>query len=148
MNPFPEPSDTGAATPEQLHHPPRLNVRPLPMPGPMPGEGGESAFDIRRVLGALHGIEGLLASFDARKSWIELRTVAKRWKEDPIYRLVRNKIAFHIDSDAIEAGIARAESETEPAVWVVGNSKKNRALVFLFADNPVYCILRGCVRLA
>ena len=86
----------------------------------------------------LLGIEGLLASFDARKPWLELRSTAARWNDDPIYQRVRNKIAFHLDPAAVRAGINRPSRESKPVLWKTGNTKRDRSSTFNFAQD---CLL-------
>ncbi|MEW6752829.1 MAG: hypothetical protein AB1505_17895 [Candidatus Latescibacterota bacterium] len=84
------------------------------------------------------GVEGLLASFDARKPWIELRTTVARWSSDPIYQRVRNRIAFHIDGNAIRRGINKPERADGTVVWKKGNSRWERTTIFSFAQD---CLL-------
>jgi hypothetical protein len=83
----------------------------------------------------LWGVEGLLASFEARKPWIELKATANRWNQDPVYQRVRNKIAFHIDARAIKKGINKPGRDDEPVVWKRGNTTKDRSTFFTFAED-------------
>jgi hypothetical protein len=83
----------------------------------------------------LLGIEGLLGSLTARKPWLELRSISMRWKEDPIYRRVRDKIAFHLDPAAIRRGINKPGRDADPIVWKTGDSRKERSTFFNFAED-------------
>jgi hypothetical protein len=87
------------------------------------------------------GIEGLLASFDDRKPWIELRTFAARWNDDPIYQKVRNKIAFHLDRSAIRKGLSKREDSDEPVTWKVGNTKRERSSMFQLPQDCLLSVL-------
>jgi hypothetical protein len=87
------------------------------------------------------GIEGLLASFEDRRPWIELRTFAARWNDDPIYRRVRNKIAFHLDRTAIRKGINKREDSEEPVIWKSGNTKRERSTMFQLPQDCLLSVL-------
>jgi hypothetical protein len=89
----------------------------------------------------LLGVEGLLGSFEARKPWLELRSFANRWKADPVYQRVRNKIAFHLDSAAIRKGINKPGRDVDPVVWKQGNSRKGRSTTFTFAQDCLASLL-------
>ncbi len=87
------------------------------------------------------GIEGLLGSLDARKPWLELRSLARRWEDDPIFQRVRNKIAFHLDAAAITRGINKTGRAAEPVVWKKGNTGKERSSTFAFAQDCLLSLL-------
>ena len=68
----------------------------------------EIALAIRALRSAL-AKRGLLdATSDA---WNALQEIEERWDGDPFFRDVRNKIAFHIDLDMIEAGLVAMEAD-------------------------------------
>jgi hypothetical protein len=87
------------------------------------------------------GIEGLLGSLEARKPWLELRSLARRWDDDPIFQRVRNKIAFHLDAAAIARGINKSGRDAEPVVLKKGNTKKERSSAFVFPQDCLLSLL-------
>lgn len=52
-----------------------------------------------------------------------LRVVEDRWENDPFLRGLRNTHAFHVDDDAIAAGLERLYSRTRPVTIVEGDGK-------------------------
>lgn len=89
----------------------------------------------------LLGIEGLLGSFDARKPWLDLRSIVSRWNADPIYQRVRNKIVFHLDPGAIRKGINKPGRDAEPVTWKKGNTTKDRSTAFAFPQDCLVSFL-------
>jgi hypothetical protein len=87
------------------------------------------------------GIEGLLGSLEARKPWLELRSLARRWEDDPIFQRVRNKIAFHLDPAAIARGMNKLGRDAEPVIWKKGNTRKERSSAFVFAQDCLLSVL-------
>ena len=57
--------------------------------------------------------------------WQVLAAIEKRWEDDPVYREMRNKVAFHVDEELTQKGL-RALAEKDLAVLVQGDGRKQR----------------------
>lgn len=62
----------------------------------------ELALGIRDLRAAL-AKRGLLDAESA--PWVKLREIEKRWEDDEFFRRMRDKVAFHVDSDVIDRGL-------------------------------------------
>jgi hypothetical protein len=64
----------------------------------------ELALSIRALRSSL-AKRGLLNANEP--AWTALRALENRWDKDPLFREMRNKVAFHVDKDTMEAGLSR-----------------------------------------
>ncbi len=62
----------------------------------------ELATAIRDVRAAL-AKRGMLNP--SSEPWIMLRDIEKRWEDDPLYRKMRNVVAFHVDPEVVTEGL-------------------------------------------
>lgn len=76
---------------------------------------------LRELALAIRDLRGALAKrgiLDIQSPpWLKLRQLEDRWENDPFYRDMRNKVAFHVDPETIEKGLAALAGQ--PAVVVV-----------------------------
>ncbi len=61
------------------------------------------------------------------KPWKALRAVEDRWDGDPFYREMRNIVAFHVDSAAIDKGLIAMEAEGNAILCEGEGSKLGQA---------------------
>ena len=68
---------------------------------------------LRELARAIHALHDALAKRSllqaASDPWMELTRIQKRWEDNPFFRKMRDKAAFHVDSDVIEEGICILE---------------------------------------
>jgi hypothetical protein len=56
--------------------------------------------------------------------WIRLREVEDRWERDPSYRKMRDRAAFHVDADVIEAGLRELLADNRDVILCKGDGPK------------------------
>jgi len=57
--------------------------------------------------------------------WVVLRGVESRWEDDPLFRNMRNVVAFHVDRDLTEKGL-EALTKQERVELVQGDGRPQR----------------------
>jgi hypothetical protein len=82
---------------------------------------------LRELALAVRGLRSALARrglLDPQSpAWLKLRTLEDRWENDPFFRELRNSISFHVDADAIEAGLQQRSAQPS-AVFMEGEGEK------------------------
>lgn len=70
---------------------------------------------LRELARSLRGLRSALAKrarFDPNSpAWLKLREVEARWEDDPFFREMRSKVAFHVDPNTMQAGLTRPATE-------------------------------------
>ena len=56
--------------------------------------------------------------------WIKLREVEDRWERDASYRQMRDKVAFHVDADVVEKGLAELLKDNRDVILCKGEGPK------------------------
>jgi hypothetical protein len=56
--------------------------------------------------------------------WIRLREVEDRWERDELFRKMRDRAAFHVDGDVVEAGIAALQKDHRDVILCQGDGRK------------------------
>lgn len=99
----------------------------------------ELALSIRELRTAL-ARRGLLDPNSA--PWVKLRDLETRWEDDPFYREMRNKVAFHVDPTEITKGL-EALREQDRVIIVQGEGEKQDHTSLRLG---LEALLVGCVK--
>lgn len=93
---------------------------------------------LRELASAIRDLRSALAKRGARQPdapcWVKLREVEKRWEDDPFYRDMRNIVAFHVDPDVVEKGLAALEDRPEVTLCDGEGPKRDASSLILGWD--------------
>lgn len=93
---------------------------------------------LRELASAIRDLRSALAKRGTLQAdapcWVKLREVETRWEDDPFYREMRNIVAFHVDPDVVEKGLAALEDRQEVTLCDGEGSKRDDSSLILGWD--------------